>query len=483
MDLAQIIKTDKQKCKNCNQCISACPTKFANSSDGNYVRVNDNLCIGCGACVVACTHNARVNVDDFEEVLHALRKGEKFVVFCDPAVISNFPGEFLNLNGWLKSLGAKIFFDVSFGAELAARSYVQYIREKKPKLLISQSCPVISNYIQVYKSELLPFLAPINSPLIHSMKMVKEFYPHYGDYKFMAISACAARKRELIETGIGDFNVTIESLKKYLTKQGIALSNYPMVNYTNELPERGVGFFKPGGLTKTLEREMPDIANNARCLSGTEIVFPYLDKLFDAFEKKAAPLLVDLLNCKGGCNAGTGTNSKPENIDELENYINQRMQELKKKYQTERNDKISIRMLNKIIRTYWNSKIYERKYKDLSNIQEEEIKIPDDKNLKKIFATMYKFDQKDIQNCACCGYNSCKNMAVAIHNNYNIKENCFFYLKDEVVDLNKNAEKIIKDKEKIIKDKDKEITEYKQEIVTQSQSLLSSIQKMRNILE
>ena len=39
--------------------------------------------------------------------------------------------------------------------------------------------------------------------------------------------------------------------------------------------------------------------------------------------------------------------------------------------------------------------------------------------------------EKEI-NCSCCGYDTCKEMAIAIFNEFNHKENCIYYLKKEV---------------------------------------------------
>lgn len=42
-------------------------------------------------------------------------------------------------------------------------------------------------------------------------------------------------------------------------------------------------------------------------------------------------------------------------------------------------------------------------------------------------------------NCSCCGYESCKQMAHAIHNGFNKKENCIYYIKKEVEEQKEKA--------------------------------------------
>ena len=98
--------------------------------------------------------------------------------------------------------------------------------------------------------------------------------------------------------------------------------------------------------------------------------------------------------------------------------------------------------------------------------------MPSKKELKEIYESMHKYTDKDIINCASCGYNSCEMMAVAIFNNLNKKENCHFFLSHEVT--LKNDELI---------EKSNRVIAQKQEIINQSENLLSFIQKIRNYIQ
>jgi ferredoxin len=93
-------------------------------ASGEKILINHDMCIGCGNCIAVCTHKARTIIDDTPRFLNDLKKGTKMIAIVAPAVASVFPDKFLNLNGWLKSLGVDAFFDVSFGAELTVISYL-----------------------------------------------------------------------------------------------------------------------------------------------------------------------------------------------------------------------------------------------------------------------------------------------------------------------------------------------------------------------
>lgn len=426
MALAQLIEVDQDKCILCHQCISVCPVKFCNDASGGAMMVNPDLCIGCGECISVCEPKARIGKDDFVLFMDALKRGEKIVAVAAPAVASNFPDEYLQLNGWLKSLGVKAVFDVSFGAELTVKTYLEHVKANKPKSVIAQPCPALVTYIQTYQPELIKYLAPADSPMMHTMKMIKEYYKEHSNHKIVVISPCFAKRREFDEVGIGDYNVVMSRISDYLKSSGIKLSSFPKVDYDNPSAERAVLFSSPGGLLRTAQREFPDIVNVARKIEGPKIIYDYFETLQKDIESGKAPLLIDCLNCDHGCNGGTGTN-KDKTADQLEYYIEKRNREAQEKYNGKFVKKPSLRKIRKTVNKYWKDGLYGRKYKDLSgNLKT--IKIPTQKEIDEIFLDMQKTKPEDIKNCSACGYNSCEKMAIAIYNGLNSKHNCHVYL-------------------------------------------------------
>ncbi len=178
--LAPVIKIDKEKCVNCHACIGACPVKHCNDGSGDYVDVDHNTCIGCGQCLDACHHEARLPMDDAEKFFADISAKVPMIAIVAPAVAAVFPDRWLRLNGWLKSLGVNAIFDVSFGAELTIKSYLEHLKNNNPRAVIAQPCPAIVSWIELYKPELIPHLAPADSPMLHTAKIARRFYPKYG---------------------------------------------------------------------------------------------------------------------------------------------------------------------------------------------------------------------------------------------------------------------------------------------------------------
>ena len=423
MKLADVIEIIEDKCINCYACITACPVKYCMDGSGKRLSINHNLCIGCGSCIHACHHDARRLIDDTPQFLSDLKTGAKMIAVVAPAIASVFPGNYLRLNGYLKSLGLEAFFDVSFGAELTVLSYMNYITEKKPRLVIAQPCPAIVDFIEIYHPNLIPYLAPADSPILHTIKMIKEFYPLYRNHKVAVISPCLAKKREFLETGFGDYNVTMHALRVMLEEEKVMLGKFSAVEYVGPPAERAVSFSAPGGLLDTAERFMPGIRRNTRKIEGVHTVYPYLRDVSQLLDKEGIefPLLIDCLNCEMGCNGGPGTGNHNKKMDELESPVRKRSAELEKQLNPKKQERL-YKNYHKTLKNFWKPALYQRQYNDISD--NSTIRQPNEDELSEVYRTMRKMSKKDIFDCTACGYGSCEAMATAMFNKLNKPENC-----------------------------------------------------------
>ncbi len=426
---SKIIQVDPNKCVNCHLCISVCPVKMCNDASSGHVEVRSELCIGCGRCIETCPHGARYGLDDFDLFMNDVKAGEKVVAIISPAIAATFNGRNMEFNGWLTSLGVEKIFDISFGAELATKSYVDYIKRKKPKLVISQSCPALVSYCEIYKPELLQYLAPFDSPMAHTMKMIKEFYPEFKDHKILVISPCYAEKHECEEIGYGDYNVTLKTISNYFKSNNIDLTGFPKVDYFNPPAERAVTYSTPGGLLHTAERYIPGITKDARKIEGQPTMKEYLDFLAKEVTEGNDPkyMLIDCLSCHAGCNSGPGTSTEGKSLDELERYIDIREDSRKAIYKTQKEKKSNINKLHRVIDKHWKSVLYTREYINRNATVTRLVKKPTISELKRIHESMGKYSDKDLLNCQSCGYKDCDEFAMAMYNNICKPENCIYY--------------------------------------------------------
>lgn len=103
---SQVVYTN-DNCIGCNKCVRVCPCIGANYSvekDGaNRIDVDPDRCVACGSCFDACEHHAREFYDDTDAFFADLARGEKISVLLAPAFKANYPKEYGQVLGGLKS--------------------------------------------------------------------------------------------------------------------------------------------------------------------------------------------------------------------------------------------------------------------------------------------------------------------------------------------------------------------------------------------
>ncbi len=425
-----VITVQEEKCVNCHACIQVCPTKICNNGAKDIIELNAETCVGCGLCIRACSHEARIAVDDFDEAMSVLKWREPVVAIVAPSIAANFPGQYLRVNGWLKHLGVEAVFDVSFGAELTIKSYVEYIKAANPPLVIASPCPTIVEFIRIYQPSLLPYLAPIDSPMVHTIKMIRRYYPRYASHRMLVVSPCLEKRKEFSDVGLTHtYNVTYRSLEAYFHAEGVNLNNYEEADFENTAAERAVLFSNPGGLARTLLREIPELTGKIRKIESPLHVYPYLKSLQGLLARGMQPRVIDCLNCDHGCNGGTGTNNQSKNIEELEYYVELRNRDMQERYRKKGvlADARTRKQIHGILNQYWEPDLYSRKFYDRSSVNS--IMQPDSKELQQIYFRMKKRREEDFLHCNACGYRTCEGMAVAIFNGLNKPENCHHFIR------------------------------------------------------
>lgn len=426
--LSEIIKVDVKKCVNCHLCIGVCPVKYCNdaSDPEKGIQINPNLCIGCGACIKVCSHEARYYIDDTERFIEDLEKGEKIASLVTPAVGVNFPHQLKKLLGWLKVNGVKMNFDVSFGAEITAYQYIKTLKKGGKTPIIAQPCPPVVSYIEIYKPELIKYLAPTGSPETNMAAWVHHNYP---GMKLAFISPCIAKKREFEDVntkGIINYNVTIANLKRHFKSKGININDYDDHEFDGPMEaERGLLFSKPGGLCDTLKRyNLPFSINQIRVTGGREVYDEFFEEIEDEIKRNECDvLIVDVLNCLHGCNRGTGTNYKERTTNDGLKLQVERLEKLKADFYHDEESLIRLEWFLQNIKKIDFSRKYSNKCELRKSLEE-----PTAEMMDIIYQQMGKFNEKDIKNCGACGYMSCKKMTKAILNNLYKPQQCHHFL-------------------------------------------------------
>ncbi len=428
-----IIQVDKIRCVGCNACVRACPVGDANvakmDDEGNLrIRIDDEKCIKCGACIQACSHDARTFEDDIEAFMKDLKSGGEIAVIAAPSVKVAFDGNWRHALQWLRNQGIKKIYDVSFGADICTWAHLRYLKKHSSEKLISQPCAAVVNYVLRHRPELISHLSPIHSPMLCLAVYMRKVLNFKG--RIAALSPCIAKIDEFRETGLVDYNVTMDHLKKYFDRENVNLPEikiYSEFEFDDCQGLEGAIYPKPGGLMNNLLYHEPYM--NVITSEGTEKLYRELD-IYIEQDQRCLPDLFDVLNCENGCNGGPAIGvdyqrfAMNDIMHDVETYAHKKRVSERKKTRKGFEDKQFAEfdktlVLEDFMRTYEAHRV------DTLEVSEERIA--------EAFALLEKQTQVEKHfDCHACGYRSCREMAIALARGINEKENCHQYMMNSI---------------------------------------------------
>ena len=387
----------KSNCKNCYKCIRHCPVKSIRFS-GNQAHIINNECILCGQCFVGCPQDAKEIVDETEKVKVLLQSGDPVYVSLAPSFVANYPGVGIEaMTRALKKLGFAGVEETAIGATMVKTEYERMLREEARDVIITSCCHSINLLIQKYFPDALEYLADVVSPMQAHCLDLKKRYPNC---KTVFVGPCVAKKDEAEHyAGIVDAVLTFEELTKWLKKEDIPLEK---IMDSNE-HSRTRFFPTTGGVLKTMER-LPDFTYMA--LDGVENC---IEALKEVVAGKVHKCVLEMSACVGSCLGGPI----------MEKYTNARIQEYMavkayagdKDFIVDQPDPLEMK-------------------KGFSSIAPKAI-VPTEAEINSVLRQMGKFRPEQELNCGSCGYNTCREKAIAICQGKAEISMCLPYLKDK----------------------------------------------------
>ena len=389
----------KSNCKNCYKCIRHCPVKAIRFS-GNQAHIIGNECILCGQCFVVCPQGAKEIVDETEKAKVLLQSGDPVIVSLAPSFIANYDGAGIEtMRKALKQLG---FYDVeetAIGATIVKNEYERMLREEERDVIISSCCHSINLLIQKHYPAAIEFLADVVSPMQAHCKDIKNRYPNA---KTVFVGPCVAKKDEAEHyEGIVDAVLTFEELTKWLEAEQIILDVVP----DNEECSRARFFPTTGGVLKTMAQDMPGYTYLA--LDGVDNCIAALKDIISGNIHKC---FIEMSACVGSC-VGGPVMEKYHHTETVRDYI------AIANYAGEKDFKVST------------PKAIELK-KHFEFIEQRAQK-PSDMEIMNILRQMGKFNPSQELNCGSCGYNTCREKAIAIIQGKAEISMCLPFLKDK----------------------------------------------------
>ena len=388
-----------------------CPAKAIRISDGQ-AQVLAERCIGCGNCVRVCSRNAKEVRSAVEHVEALLAGEEEVAAIVAPSFPSEFPEtDYRRVVGMISSLGFDYVAEVAFGADLVAESYRKLLEGNPGRSYIAVSCPALIAYVEKYHPELVPRLAPIVSPMVAEARVLRSM--HGPGLRVVFIGPCIAKKMEADDPDVEDevdAALTFTELREMLDARGIEPEGVEPRRFNPPHPGLGSLFPVSRGMLQAADIDEDLVSGDVVAADGrTEFV----EALKELEEGAMDSRLLEVLCCKGGCIMGAGSTSDAplfRRRSRISSYARQRLEELN---------------FNR-----WEVAMNRFRDLDLSRsfrAMDTRMGAPSDPEIEAILQRMGKHCQEDELNCGACGYETCREHAVAIYKGLAESEMCLPY--------------------------------------------------------
>ena len=393
------------KCKDCYKCVRICPVKAIHVKDERARYVADE-CVLCGRCLTACPQDAIIYISDLCKAKQYIREEKTIIASLDPAYLGAF-GDSMHGTGQIRDALYKLgFTHVRETAEAAVhitKAYERLIRQGTMTNIITTSCTAVNELVEKYYPDMIPYMAPVVSPMTaHGMMLKEEFGT---DAKIVYIGSCTARGREAVRERCRgtyvDAVLDFQELRLWLKEEKIDVSRCAFRPREGINPQINGLYGVSGGILSAIQAHRGFGKYEQLYVDSIDSVI----ELFECIRKgEIKNCFIEASSCVGGCINGPLAGGCQSDRFKARIYTNQKISREFPKNVEDMSPNIHLQ------------KVFYETSKNIDMPTEEEIQ------------EQLRRDGKDSAekqlNCGACGYKTCRDKAIALCQNKELFDLC-----------------------------------------------------------
>src|SRR5437763_1669093 len=268
-------------------CVRVCPAD-AVAVEGNQIRIVDETCTRCGLCLPACPHDAIRASGDVARADELALSGRAALILSVECAVFFYPATPEQVVNACYAAGFRTVHRGVLGDELVAKEYLTLWADEGWGSMIRSTCPVIVETVRTQYPELIPYLAPIATPIAAEARYLKGL--HGAATPIVYAGVCLTEGGHEVEAAI-----TFEELADLFRRRAVRVED--QAPYFTRVPEeRRRHLSTAGGLPLELLKEETHASRRfrkVRGLGGLEAIARAVavDRIDVGF--------VDILPCEG----------------------------------------------------------------------------------------------------------------------------------------------------------------------------------------
>jgi PAS domain S-box-containing protein len=379
--------------------------------EDEQANIIDKECILCGSCLLACPQNAKTVFSDTPKVKEWISANETVYVSLAPSYPGSFPEyQPAQLTAAIMKLGFKGVGQAAEGAAYITAEYWNLIMEGQTKYIISTCCPTANDLIEKYHPDMIPYMADVVSPMVAHALLLKEAYP---EGKVVFIGPCIAKKGEaadLRHIGVVDAVLTFDDLDMWFQESGMDIGQCGSEPWLSPDPNILKLYPLSGGILSTLKAYGAVKGYDLIGVSGLN----QCEALFNVLRSGIMePCFIEINACNGSCINGPARAKRDPGP-----------------FWTHMKIKKSVRPQDGYPALTGNIPL-RKVFVDRRALT----KPPSETQIQAILKKTGKNSPSDELNCGACGYNSCREKAIAVYQGKAELSACMPYMKERAESL------------------------------------------------